>query len=171
VDLAALLRARGLDEVVIKPQISLSAFATSRVSRATAAAAQGQLDALTRERAVMVQPFLSEVLAQGELSFVFLGGVHSHTVRKRPRRGDFRVQQEHGGSRERVYAGPELVAAAARIIAAAEQPLLYARVDAIETPEGLVLMELEAIDPELFFGLVPGAAERFAEQIAAAIGA
>jgi glutathione synthase/RimK-type ligase-like ATP-grasp enzyme len=171
VDLAALLRDRGLDEVVLKPWISLSAFSTSRASRATAADAQVRLDALTRERAMMVQPFVPEVLDGGELSFVFFAGRHSHTVRKRPRPGDFRVQQEHGGSRAVVSAGPEQVAVAERILAAAGRPLLYARVDAVETAAGLVLMELEAIDPELFLSLVPGAAERFAEQIAQAAGA
>jgi glutathione synthase/RimK-type ligase-like ATP-grasp enzyme len=169
VDLAALLRARGLDEVVIKPQISLSAFATSRASRATAAEAQASLDAIGRERAMMVQAFLPEVIEHGELSFVFFGGQHSHTVRKRPRPGDFRVQQDHGGSRAPVDATPALIAEAARMLAAAETPLLYARVDAVETRAGLVLMELEAIDPELFLALEPAAPTRFAAAIAAAL--
>jgi glutathione synthase/RimK-type ligase-like ATP-grasp enzyme len=171
VDLAALLRARGLDEVVIKPQISLSAFATSRASRATAAGAQAAFDALTGARAMMVQAFVPEVLEHGELSVVFLGGRHSHTVRKRARSGDFRVQRDHGGVHARVEVSPALVAEAARMLAAAGAPLLYARVDAVETAAGLVLMELEAIDPELFLAMAPEAPARFAEQIAAAIGA
>ena len=50
--------------------------------------------------AVMVQPFVPEVLAEGEWSLVFLGGRFSHAVRKRPRGGDFRVQSEHGGLTE-----------------------------------------------------------------------
>jgi hypothetical protein len=171
VDLAALLRAHGLDEVVLKPQISMSAFATSRASLATAGEAQARFDALTRERAMMVQAFLPEVITRGELSFVFFGGRHSHTVCKRPRPGDFRVQQAHGGLRERVTASPARVAEAARVIAAAPEPLLYARVDALETSAGLVLMELEAIDPELFLSMDPAAPLRFAELIAAAVRA
>jgi glutathione synthase/RimK-type ligase-like ATP-grasp enzyme len=169
VDLAALLCARGLDEVVIKPQISLSAFATWRASRASAAAAQAPLDARLRARARMVQAFLPEVIEHGELSFVFLGGRYSHTVRKRPRSGDFRVQQDHGGSRALVDVPAALIAEAAQMLAAAGTPLLYARVDAVETPAGLVLMELEAIDPELFLALAPEAPGRFAAAIAAAV--
>ena len=118
---------------------------------------------------MMMQPFVPEVIENGELSFVFLAGRHSHTVRKRPQRGDFRVQQEHGGSRELVSASPALVAEAARILAAAGVPLLYARVDVVATGAGLVLMELEAIDPELFLGFSPGAPERFAAAIASAM--
>lgn len=96
VDLAALLRDHDLDEVVIKPQISLSAFATFRASRADVASAQTQLDTLLTERAMMVQAYLPEIAMAGELSFVFFGGQHSHTVRKLPRPGDFRVQHDHG---------------------------------------------------------------------------
>jgi glutathione synthase/RimK-type ligase-like ATP-grasp enzyme len=169
VDLAALLVAHDLDEVVIKPQISLSAFATFRASRATAASAQTQLDALLSERAMMLQAFLPEITTTGELSFVFFGGEHSHTVRKVPRAGDFRVQQDHGGSRELVTATPAQIAEATRVLAAAAEPLLFARVDMVETSRGLVLMELEAIDPELFLALDPAAPARFADAIARAV--
>jgi glutathione synthase/RimK-type ligase-like ATP-grasp enzyme len=170
VDLAALLRAHELDEVVIKPQISLSAFGTFRASRASAAAAQPQLDALVAERGMMVQAFLPAIVDRGELSLVFLGGQHSHTVRKTPRAGDFRVQNDHGGTRKLEEPTPSLIAAAAQVIEAAAAPLLYARVDFVETSEGLVLMELEAIDPALFLAFSPGAPERFADSIARALG-
>jgi glutathione synthase/RimK-type ligase-like ATP-grasp enzyme len=169
VDLAAVLRAHDLDEVVIKPQISLSAFATFRASRATAVSAQTQLDALLAERAMLVQAFLPEITTSGELSFIFFGGEHSHTVRKVPRAGDFRVQQDHGGSRTLVTATPAQIADAARVLTAAAEPLLFARIDMVETPRGLVLMELEAIDPELFLALDPAAPQRFADSIARAV--
>lgn len=169
VDLAALLRDRELDEVVIKPQISLSAFATFRASRADVVSAQTQLDALLAERAMMVQAFLPDITESGELSFVFFGGEHSHTVRKVPRAGDFRVQQDHGGSRALVTATPAQIAEAARVLAAAQEPLLFARIDMVETARGLVLMELEAIDPELFLALDPAAPQQFADSIARAV--
>lgn len=170
VDLAELLRAHGLDEVVIKPQISLSAYGTFRASRASVAAAQPQLDALVAERAMMVQAFLPAILERGELSFVFLGGQHSHTVRKTPRAGDFRVQSDYGGARTLEDPPPSLIAEAARALDAEAPPPLYARIDVVETSEGLVLMELEAIDPALFLAYSPGAPERFADCIARALG-
>jgi len=169
VDLAALLRAHDLDEVVIKPQVSLSAFATFRASRADAAAHQPALDALVAERGMMVQAFLPEITSGGELSLIFFDGQFSHAVRKRPRAGDFRVQEDHGGVRELLDASPSQIAAAARVLAAVPEPLLYARVDVVETSKGLVLMELEVLDPSLFLAMSPGAPERFADSIARAV--
>ncbi|MEP7122846.1 MAG: hypothetical protein ABJE95_18110 [Byssovorax sp.] len=169
VSLAALLRAHDFDEVVIKPQISLSAFETFRASRATAASLQARFDALVAERRMIVQPYLPEIAVSGELSFVFFNGIHSHTVRKLPRAGDFRVQQDHGGSRELCTATPEQIAEVTTMLAAAPEPLLYARVDVVETAGGLVLMELEAIDPELFLAMDPAAPQRFADSIARAV--
>jgi hypothetical protein len=46
---------------------------------------------------------------------------------------------------------------------------MYARVDAIETSNGPLLMELEMIEPELFLDLVPGAADAFATGLVRAI--
>ncbi|MFT3776339.1 MAG: hypothetical protein QM820_64160 [Minicystis sp.] len=171
VALPALLHEHALDEVVVKPQISLSAFGTFRTSRAAAAEAKQRFAALLAERDMMVQAFLPAIVSGGELSFVFFAGRHSHTVRKRPAPGDFRVQQDHGGSRALVTTSPALVAEAERVLAATGQPLLYARVDAVETDAGLVLMELEAIDPELFLAMDPAAPARFAEAIATALAA
>jgi glutathione synthase/RimK-type ligase-like ATP-grasp enzyme len=102
------------------------------------------------------------------VSLVFLGGRFSHAVRKTPKAGDFRVQEEHGGTRERTFAKPEWVSEAERVLARLP-PMVYARVDVVDTKDGLVWMELEATDPELFFLLVPEAAPRFADAVLAAL--
>ena len=41
----------------------------------------------------------------------------------------------------------------------------YARVDAVTSREGMVLMEFELLDPELFFKYNPKACARFADAI------
>ena len=41
----------------------------------------------------------------------------------------------------------------------------YARVDAVESARGPLLMELELIEPELYFSIVPGSAERMAQAV------
>jgi hypothetical protein len=81
---------------------------------------------------------------------------------KRPRAGDFRVQEELGGSAERREPPQALVEQARQALAAAPAPCLYARVDGVERDGGLVVMELELIEPVLYFGADPGAADRFA---------
>lgn len=164
-NLAALLDAHDLDEVVIKPRVSLSAVDTWRSSRARAAADQARFAALTRDKALLVQAFLPEI-ADGEISLLFFAGRFSHAVRKTPAPGDFRVQSDHGGTRALVDPHPSWIAEAERVLASLATPLLYARVDVVPRAGQLVWMELELIDPELFFTLAPEAPTRLAEALA-----
>jgi hypothetical protein len=113
----------------------------------------------------MVQPFLPEVREQGEWSLVFIDGVYSHAVHKRPAAGNWLVQDELGGSVESAVPPGGVREAAIdtfeRIAPALEKrggadhalaaPLLYGRVDVIPTGSGPLVSELELIEPELFF--------------------
>ena len=84
---------------------------------------------------------------------------------KTPARGDFRVQEEHGGTIQTVEPSPELLALTSAALAAVPwpAPLLYARVDAVRLAGGsLAIIELELIEPSLYFPYGPGSAERFA---------
>jgi len=158
------------DALVIKPTVSASAFQTWRVERHAAPEHEARFARLLAERDVMIQPFLPVIETEGELSLVFLAGEFSHAVRKRPRAGDFRVQEEHGGTAEREEVSGRLVRQAARALASAPEPALYARVDGVLMDGALVVMELELVEPTLYLGLAAGAPERFAAGLAAAIG-
>ncbi|APR80001.1 Hypothetical protein A7982_05348 [Minicystis rosea] len=167
--LAEVIEEEGLDEVVVKPRVSLSAVDTFRSARVTAAQDEARWAALVARRDVLVQPFLPAVQTEGERSIVLLGGRFAHAVDKTPRAGDFRVQSDHGGVRRRVHPSDDDIALATRIAGLAPAPLLYARVDLVRDGDAWALMELEVIDPELYLGLVLGSAERFAEVISAAL--
>ena len=108
---------------------------------------------MVADRDLMVQPFLPVFETDGEISHVFLDGAFSHAVRKRPRPGDFRVQEEHGGTAERTEASADLVRQAARALAAAPEPTLYARVDGVVIDGGLVVTELELVEPQALLRL------------------
>ena len=114
----------GWDTLVVKPTVSASAFETWLVERGGAAADEERFARLLGERDLMVQPFLPAVVAEGELSLVFISGRFSHAVRKRAKAGDFRVQEEHGGTAEREEVAPDLVRQAARALAVAPEPPL-----------------------------------------------
>lgn len=165
VNLAQVLQDHCLESAVVKPSISLSAYRTWRTSPAEAPGQQAALDALLEDCGAMLQAFVPEVLTGGELSLVFFGERYSHSVRKRPRAGDFRVQEEFGGTRERLVPSPSIIRQAEAILETIDHPLLYARVDGIEVNGALMLMELELIDPVLFFHLSPEAPERFARTL------
>jgi glutathione synthase/RimK-type ligase-like ATP-grasp enzyme len=167
-DLAALLEAQGWSEAVIKPAVSASAFRTRRIGRGEAAAAQAELEELLAASGALIQPFVAEIQSAGEWSLIFLRGDFSHAVLKRPRAGDFRVQQELGGSADLAVPSHATIEAAQAIVERIPRPWLYARVDGVEIGGAFTLMELELIEPSLFLGGDPEAAARFAAAILAA---
>lgn len=153
------LQARGIDIVptllvpagqgfIVKPAVSATAFRTERHET---------------DCDVLVQPFVPEVVTDGELSFVFLGRRFSHAVRKRVADGDFRVQSEFGGSAEPFVPAEALIEQASRIAGTLGDAWLYARIDCVVRDGRLLLMELEATEPSLF--LDAESAERFADAI------
>src|SRR5690606_38082218 len=136
-----------------------------RVTRAEARKVEARFAAMRGGGDVLVQQFIREVTTDGEWSLVFFGSDFSHAVRKRPKQGDFRVQIEHGGSAVTETPPPRLVADAARVIATLPEPPIYCRVDGVLTPEAFAVMEVECIDPVLFFGLHSPSAALFAAAV------
>jgi glutathione synthase/RimK-type ligase-like ATP-grasp enzyme len=88
-------------------------------------------------------------------------------VRKLPAAGDFRTQEHHGAGIEAIDLHDTHRVFATKALAAIDAVPLYARVDAVETPAGLQLMELELIEPTLWLRWYPPAAGVLADAIAA----
>ena len=156
---------RSWHNTVVKPAISASAHNTRLMDGAPWSADQEVMR--TMKGPFLMQPFIPEIQDQGEISFVYIDGRFSHAALKRPAAGDFRVQQEHGGSAELFHPSAALLDQANEIAAKVPQvrDSLYCRIDAVVRDGKLVLMELELIEPELFLGMAEGAAERFARAI------
>ena len=146
--------------VVIKPEVGAASLHT-RVFEAGDPAAAAHLAELTAHGAALVQPYLASVDDYGERSIVMIDGELSHAIRKTPR---------FVGDAERIT-GPFPIADDERAVAiAALAPygdLLYGRVDLARDDAGQPLvMELELVEPSLFFPWSPGAADRFARALA-----
>lgn len=161
VTLAEVLALTGWRDVVYKPAVSASGFRTARLTTGDESAHEPAFATLVREHDVLVQPFLPEVVEDGEWSLVFLGQQYSHAVKKRARAGEFRVQSGYGGSVAADAPRGALIAQAEALVSHLPSPWLYARVDGCETEGQLVLMELELVDPELFLSYHPSAPRRF----------
>ena len=164
-DVAALARARGWNEIVVKPTISGGAYRTYRFFVEDAAAYTKQIDETLADRGVLVQPFLAEILSGGELSLLFFDGVFSHAVCKRAKPGDYRVQFQFGGTTESVEVEPALVAQARACVLAAPSLPVYARVDGLVKDGRFLLMELEVFEPLMFLAKHPEAPGRFARAV------
>ena len=155
--------ALGPAEVVAKPIVSANADGTFRLGPDPET--WGEALSTLADRPCLVQPFVPAVVEEGEFSVFVFGGEVSHAILKTPAAGDFRVQEEHGGVIRGIEPEPALLDLTRRALAAVPNnaPLLYARVDAVRLPTGaLAVMELELIEPSLYFPFAEGSAARFA---------
>lgn len=164
---------RGWSEVVIKPAVSAGSEGALRIDLGRdREGAEAHAATLAARGEVMVQPFLSTIAAEGELSIIFFEGEVSHAVRKVPRSGDYRSQPEFGSAITRAEVTEEARRAAESVLTSADRPFLYARVDLVRGLDGaLRLIELEVTEPSLYLGWDEGAADRFGRVIARKIEA
>ncbi len=167
-EVPARLTRRGWGRAVLKPAFTANAVGACVFDAREAADVVARLP--VSDEPWLLQPFL-EGIRDGELSFVFFDGVFSHAVRKTPPPGEWRVQHDYGGVATRLEPAAGWVAQATRLLALAAPDTLYARVDCVPQGGELHLMELELVEPELFFRLEPEAAGRFAEALLRRLGA
>ncbi len=163
-DWSALFEKWRTETLMVKPQVGASSINTFKVTRETLPLrplfSQGPL----------VQPFRENILTEGEFSFHFFYGEFSHAIQKIPKSGDYRVQEEYGGNIVSITPSPEDLELATTIYKTVEgklkTPTLFHRVDLVRSPEGeLEIMELELVEPSLYFRTTPVAAPNFANAL------
>jgi hypothetical protein len=161
-DFTILLEQTGWQKVVIKPTVSASAFETRLFTPNDHKQAQAHLDRLLPARDLMMQAFLTSVQTYGERSLMFIGGEYTHAVRRQePFRDDSLPNPTLPAE-----ATPEEITFANSVMQVLPEPPLYARVDiAHDNDNHLCLMELELIEPSLFFQFSPDAAKKMADAI------
>ena len=169
VDLRSACSERGWNDVVVKPTIAGSAFGARRFQKnALEVHGQAHVDMLLRGRDVMVQPYMATVETERERAFIFIDGEFSHGLLKAP----FSAGAAAGETREEpIDPSREEIAFAQRVTEAVGEPLAYARVDFVPTDNGPKLMELELIEPNLFFRFSSEGAQRLANALFARLSA
>jgi glutathione synthase/RimK-type ligase-like ATP-grasp enzyme len=162
--LSAIMRHNGWSDAIVKPAISASATDTWKTSGDPVADDRRHRE-LAERSDLLVQEVIPEVASDGEWSIIFIGGEYSHATIKRPRPGDFRVQTELGGSAAPATPPPGVIEAATAITGHIPGEWMFARIDAVVTARGLMLMEAECIEPLLFFEHEPASRGRFARAL------
>jgi glutathione synthase/RimK-type ligase-like ATP-grasp enzyme len=144
-------------ERVVKPCVSAGARDTYRLR-------QGDpTPPLDAARDWMVQPYLPAVEQVGERSLIFIDGELTHAVRKHPA---LAVPRAPEGGEPSVTPDADEIDCARRILGLLGERLLYARVDLLRGEDGRpLLMELEVLEPSLFFRACPAAAEAMADAV------
>jgi glutathione synthase/RimK-type ligase-like ATP-grasp enzyme len=141
--------------IVIKPEIGAGSLNTQVFADGRAGA--DHLRMITATGAALVQPYIDSVDDYGERSLIWIDGSFTHAIRKTPR---------FIGDAEKVE-GPFPIADDERAVATAAlaryaDRILYGRVDLVRDASGHpMVMELELVEPSLFFPKHPPALERF----------
>ncbi|NDK57091.1 hypothetical protein GWO68_14285 [Pontibacter sp. BT213] len=151
----------GSDRIIVKPRVSGGAKNTFALTKEEALEKTTEINQLLQHEGFLAQPFLEEIKADGEWSFIFFNGEYSHTVLKTAKPGDFRVQHFFGGTIHTPTPPAALLETAHNIVDRFASDCLYARVDGVALDNKLVLMELELIEPFLFLSTSEGSLERY----------
>ncbi|MGH1384541.1 ATP-grasp domain-containing protein [Kordia sp.] len=154
------------EETVLKPCVSGAGRHTYKLNSTTISEHETVHKSLIAEEAMMLQPFMNQIVSKGEVSLVIINGTYTHSILKKAKKGDFRVQDDFGGSLHEYTPSPTEIEFAEKAIRACIEMPMYARVDIIWDNENkLAISELELIEPELWFRFNKDAATQLANAI------
>lgn len=157
-------------ETVLKPCVSGAARHTYKLNSSNISKYEDQFSKLITHEAMMLQPFQYNIVSEGELSLMVFNGQFTHAVLKKAKPGDFRVQDDFGGTVHEYKPTIAEIAFAENAVKACPELPIYARVDIFTDNDGqIALSELELIEPELWFRHFPEAAQVLAKNLKAQI--
>ena len=166
IDLSLLMQKKNWNEIVVKPTISGAAKNTYRLKKEEIIQFGPIWEKLIYKEDFIVQEFQNNVITEGEVAMIVIGGKFTHAVLKKAKEGDFRVQDDFGGSIAIYNPSEEMVKLAEKCTRILTPIPSYARVDIIwDNHRKLAVSELELIEPELWFRLNPNAAQKLAHHV------
>ncbi|MEP2024257.1 MAG: hypothetical protein ABJH98_12450 [Reichenbachiella sp.] len=158
--LEELVSASGWESPILKPAISGGGRHTYKLDNNNLTEVASTFSELIKVESMLLQEFQQNVVEKGELTLMVFDGKYSHAVLKKAKAGDFRVQDDFGGTVHDYEPSSEEIAFAERVVSVCDPVPLQARVDFIWDNEGdLCVSELELIEPELWFRNKKGSAE------------
>ncbi|MFT5185309.1 MAG: glutathione synthase/RimK-type ligase-like ATP-grasp enzyme [Flavobacteriales bacterium] len=151
-NVASLALSLNWEKFIIKPRVSAGGRETHLFNRDEIELKSEFINSLFSEEDMMIQEFQNNIVSQGEMSSIMFGEQYSHSIIKSAAAGDFRVQDNFGGSVGEYIPSQKEIEFAKTCIEACPFDTSYARVDYFIDNQGeLALGELEIIEPELWF--------------------
>jgi glutathione synthase/RimK-type ligase-like ATP-grasp enzyme len=155
---------------VIKPQVGAGSSDTLAIKTKDKSQWKENFKVF-KGRDVMIQPFMESIQSEGEYSAHYFNNQFSHMILKRPRQGDFRSQEEFGSSIKKVEIGEEAQQFCEKILESLPEIPFYSRVDFVKDGDGQPrLMELELIEPSLYFQFDESSAPFFVRELESLMG-
>lgn len=154
------------EDFILKPAISGAARHTYKINAEELSNYETQFSELIANESMLVQEYQYQITTKGEIAFMVFGGKFSHAILKKAKSGDFRVQDDFGGTVESYKPNSEEILFAESIVNKLSPIPVYARVDVIwDNNDDLCIGEIELIEPELWFRMDPNAALKCAKAI------
>lgn len=166
INLNQLLTKSGWKETVLKPAISGAGRHTYRINKDNLNDYENTFSELIQSESMMLQEFQDNVISKGEVAYMIMGNKFTHAILKKAKKGDFRVQDDFGGTVELYDASQKEIDFALNTVANCGKETTYARVDVIyDNNNQLAVTELELIEPELWFRFKNSAADDLAREV------
>ncbi len=165
-DLRTLISETSWGEVILKPTIAGAARHTYRINLENVSEFEELFRTLIANEDMMIQPFQHNIILKGEVSLMVIGGEYTHSVLKKGKEGDFRVQDDFGGTLHSYEPTSEEIEFAEQVARACEPLPAYARIDLMwDNSNQLAVSEVELIEPELWFRRNPKSAQELASWV------
>ena len=153
-------------KAILKPAIAGAARETFLIKKQEHLNYEKELQRLIKSETMLFQEFQYQIQSKGEISLMMIVGKFTHAVLKKAKDGEYRVQDDFGGTVEDYIPNREEIAFAEKAIAACPKETTYGRVDIFyDNHNRLSLGELELIEPELWFRKHPIAANKLSDAI------
>lgn len=151
---------------ILKPCIAGGARETYKFHKNETESLNPTFQKLIAQEAMMLQEFQHNIVSEGEISLMVMNGKFTHAILKKAKAGDFRVQDDYGGTVHDYHPTPSEIDFALKAVNACPEKPMYARVDIFkDNHDQWALAELELFEPELWFRFKPTAAQLLAQEI------
>ena len=162
---------KGWKTVILKPTVGLGGSYSQRVPLDGLTESLEELASGQPTREYLIQPFIEDVVSEGEWSYIYFNRQLSHILLKKPAPNEYRVQSIYGGTIHTAEPRAADLRQAEAVMATLPFAVLYARLDFVRVGGHLSIIELELIEPIFSFNLVPESIDRLvnATKLAAAI--
>lgn len=141
--------------VILKPTIGLAGSYSYRVGLDELEDTVKKLKVTQPGLQYLAQPFIADIVSEGEWSFIYFNRQLSHVLLKQPAPDDYRVQGIYGGRIQQAEPSPTDQLHAQTVMDKLPFDLLYARLDFVRMNGQLSVMEVEFIEPIFSFNLAP----------------
>ncbi len=154
----------GWKKMILKPMISGNSYHTFVIEVNNEILFDQLIKDYFKNRPFLLQEFIPEI-SDGEISIIYFSNGYSYSVKKVPKKDEYRVQFDFGGIYHFGEIDPQIKVICDRISNYIGKRLLYQRVDGLWRDGKFLIMEVELIEPDLYLNLSDEAKNQWVDSL------